>query len=156
MNLEIEKYLALLEQRLLLLRALAQQLVGCRKEFVAMDLDGMYSRIGEQEELCRQILSLHPAIESLQRTCARHMDLTRVQEARQPENVAWAERLRSVMHELGEAQAEVGRLNQIHAAFLRRSRRTITMLMNFLGNYAVTYGPPVDSNVLPPHAGEGG
>jgi hypothetical protein len=155
-NLEIEKYLALLEQRLSLLRALAQQLVGCRKEFVAMDLDGMYSRIGEQEELCRQIQLLHPAIDSLQRTCARHLDVARLDAARQPEDAAWAERLRGVMRELGEAQAEVGRLNQIHAAFLRRSRRTITMLMNFLGNYAVTYGPPVDSSVLPPHAGERG
>jgi hypothetical protein len=155
-NLEIEKYLALLEQRLSLLRALAQQLVGCRKEFVAMDLDGMYGRIGEQEELCRQIQSLHPAINSLQRTCARHLDIAWLDAARQPEGAAWAERLRGVMRELGEAQAEVGRLNQIHAAFLRRSRRTITMLMNFLGNYAVTYGPPADSTVLPPHAGERG
>jgi hypothetical protein len=155
-NLEIEKYLALLEQRLALLRALAQQLAGCRKEFVAMDLDGMYGRISEQEELCRQIQSLHPAIESLQRTCARHLDLTRLQAARQPEDAAWAERLRGVMRELGEAQAEVGRLNQIHAAFLRRSRRTITMLMNFLGNYAVTYGPPVDSIASTPNAGERG
>jgi hypothetical protein len=155
-NVEIEKYLALLEQRLSLLRALAQQLVGCRKEFVAMDLDGMYSRIGEQEELCRQIQLLHPAIESLQRTCARHLDVARLDAARQPEDAAWAERLRGVMRELGEAQAEVGRLNQIHAAFLRRSRRTITMLMNLLGNYAVSYGPPVDSSVSTPYAGERG
>ena len=57
-----------------LLRMLAQQLVDCRKEFVAMDLDGMYGRIAEQEDLCRQIQSLHPAIDSLQRTCARQLD----------------------------------------------------------------------------------
>ena len=54
MSPELEKYLELLEQRLFLLRALAEQLVGCRKEFVALDLDGMYGRFGTQEGLCRR------------------------------------------------------------------------------------------------------
>jgi len=155
-NLEIEKYLALLEQRLGLLRALAQQLVGCRKEFVAMDLDGMYLRTGEQEELCRQIHSLHPAIDSLQRTCARQLDLARLDAVRQPEEVNWAARLRGVMRDLGEAQAEVNRLSQIHAAYLRRSRRTVDMLMNFFGKYALTYASPAESTPRAPRAGERG
>jgi hypothetical protein len=46
------------------------------------------------------------------------------------------------MRQLGEAQAEVGRLNQTHAAYLRRSRRTINVLMNFVGSYAMTYARP--------------
>jgi hypothetical protein len=52
------------------------------------------------------------------------------------------------MQEIGKAQAEVGRLNQIHAAYLRRSRRTIHVLMNFIGSYAMTYARPAE-NVLP-------
>ena len=156
MSLEIEKYLALLEQRLGLLRALAQQLVGCRKEFVAMDLDGMYLRIGEQEELCRQIESVHPAIDSLQRTCARQLELARMDAARLPEDVAWAGRLRGAMREFGEAQAEVNRLSQIHAAYLRRSRRTVDMLMNFFGNYELTYAAPAVSTPRAPRAEERG
>ena len=156
MSLEIEKYLGLLERRLSLLRALAQQLVGCRKEFVAMDLDGMYGRIGEQEDLCRQIESLHPAIDSLQRTCARQLDLGRFDTARQPEDVEMAERLRDVMLDLGAAQAEVARLNQIHAAYLRRSRRTVAVLLNFLGNYTVTYARPEEFTSPAPRVAEKG
>jgi len=114
----------------------------------------MYCRITEQEELCRQIQSLHPAIDTLQRTCSQQLDLRRFDAARRPEEVAWAERLRNVMRELGETQAEVRRLNQIHAAYLRRSRRTIDMMMNFLGNYAFTYARPAGViEPSPQHAG---
>jgi hypothetical protein len=145
---DLESYLVLLERRLSLLRLLAQEFVDCRKEFVALDLDGMYRRISEQEELCRQIQRLQPAIQALQQTCAAHLGLENRGAAGHSENSEWAERLRLVMQELGKAQAEVGRLNQIHAAYLRRSRKTISVLMNFIGNYAMTYSRPAE-NILP-------
>jgi hypothetical protein len=146
-NPEIETYLALLERRLSLLRLLAQEFVDGRKEFVALDLDGMYRRISEQEELCRQIQRLHPAIHALQKTCAIQLGLESRDGAGKPENTEWGERLSRVMQELGRAQAEVGRLNQIHAAYLRRSRRTINVLMNFIGSYAMTYARPAEANL---------
>ncbi len=142
MNAETEKYLALLEKRLMLLRALSRQLLDCRKEFVAMDLDGMYSRMTEQEELCRQIQSLHPAIDSLQRKCAAHLGLERREFTVNDQDGEWPGRLSGVLQELKEAQTEVGRLSQIHAAYLRRSGRTIQVLLNFVGNYAITYARP--------------
>jgi hypothetical protein len=147
-NPELETYLALLERRLSLLRLLAQEFVDSRKEFVALDLDGMYRRISEQEELCRQIQRLHPAIHALQQTCAIQIGMENRRAPGNSENAEWAERLTGVMQEIGKAQAEVGRLNQIHAAYLRRSRRTIHVLMNFIGSYAMTYARPAE-NVLP-------
>src|SRR5258708_36858351 len=122
---EIETYIALLERRLSLLRMLAQQFLDCRKDFISMDLDGMYARIAEQEDLCRQIQALHPAIDRLQRTCVKHLGLEQPDQGNALENAAWAGRLRRVMQGLGEAQTEIGRLNQIHACYLRRSRQTI-------------------------------
>jgi hypothetical protein len=145
---EIETYLALLERRLSLLRLLAQEFVDCRKEFVALDLDGMYRRISEQEELCRQIQRLHPGIHALQQTCAMQLGLRNRDGAGRPEDAEWAERLSRVVLEIGKAQSEVGRLNQIHAAYLRRSRRTINVLMNFIGSYAMTYARPAE--LIPP------
>jgi hypothetical protein len=145
---DLETYLALLERRLSLLRLLAQEFVDCSKEFVALDLDGMYRRISEQEELCRQIQRLHPAIQALQQTCAAHLGLENGSAGANPENAEWAERLSRVMQELAKAQAEVGRLNQIHAAYLRRSRKTIDVFMNFIGNYAMTYSLPAE-NIRP-------
>jgi len=73
MNFDFEKYIVLLERRLSLLRLLAQLYVDCRKDFVSMNIDKMYARIGEQEDLCRQIQALHPAIDSLQQTCAKQL-----------------------------------------------------------------------------------
>jgi hypothetical protein len=139
---EIEIYMTLLQRRLSLLRLLAQEFVDCRKEFVALDLDGMYSRIAEQEELCRQIQRLHPGILALQKTCAAQLGLLDPSAARKPEAAEWAVRLSDVMRELGKAQAEVGRLNQIHAAYLRRSRKTMDALMNYIGRYAMMYTRP--------------
>jgi hypothetical protein len=153
---EVEKYVALLQARLLLLRALAQQFVDCRKEFVSMDLDGMHRRIAEQEELCRQIQSLDPAIDVLQQTCVNQFGLGRKQIAGPREAAASAERLRGVMRELREAQSEVGRLNQIYAAYLRRSSRTIQVLINFVGNYSLTYGRPAETRRLAPQFMEKG
>ena len=148
MRSEIENYLGLLDRRLSLLHLLAQEFMDCRKEFVALDLDGMYSRISEQEDLCRQIQRLHPAIHALQQTCATHLGLESHDAAGKLENAESAERLSRVMQDLGKAQAEVGRLNQIHAAYLRRSRKTINVFMNFIGNYAMTYSRPAE-NIRP-------
>ena len=72
------------------------------------------------------------------------------------EDAAWAERLRTVMLELGEAQEQVGRLNQIHAAYLRRSRKTVQVLMNFFGNYTLTYARPVGPMLAAPRTMEKG
>jgi hypothetical protein len=139
---EIEIYLVLLERRLSLLHLLAQEFVDCRKEFVAFDLDGMYHRIAEQEELCRQIQRLHPGIRALQQTCAAQLGLLDPGAAKKQETAEWAGRLSDVMQKLGKVQAEVGRLNQIHAAYLRRSRKTIDVLMNHIGRYAMMYTRP--------------
>jgi len=153
---ELETYLELLERRLSLLRLLAQEFVDCRKEFVALDLEGMYRRISEQEELCRQIQRLHPAIRALQRTCAAQLGLDKHGAAVRPEDAAWADRLSRVMRELGEAQVEVGRLNQIHAAYLRRSRKTIDVLMNYIGRYTMMYARPGEPGSSAPAARERG
>jgi hypothetical protein len=138
---EVETYVALLEKRVFLLHRLEQEFLDCRKDFISMDLDGIYSRIAIQEGLCRQIQALDPAIQLLQKVCTRYLGQEPADGVSAQENAAWADRLRAVMRELGEAQAEIGRLNQTHAAYLRRSRRTIHVLMNSLGMRAVTYAP---------------
>jgi flagellar FlgN protein len=155
-NHDLDTYLELLERRLSLLRLLAQEFVDCRKEFVALDLDGMYRRIFEQEELCREIQRLHPAIHALQQTCATQLEFGNHGVQGKAENAERAARLERVMKDLGEAQAEVGRLNQIHAAYLRRSRRTVQVLLNFIGRYAMTYSRPVESMATAPTTVEKG
>ena len=154
MSAEIDQYLSLLDRRLSLLRELAEQLVACRKEFVSMNLEGMYGRIAQQEDICRKIQSLQPAMNFIQQTCARQLQLKKLDEPRTPEDAAGAKRLREVMSDLRNTQDEVSRLNRIHAAYLHRCGRTVNMLMNYLANYAFTYARPAGP-ALPAQPGAG-
>jgi hypothetical protein len=142
MGAEIQTYLELLDKHLALLRLLAREFVDGRKEFIAFDVDGIYRRISEQEELCREIQRLQPAIRLLQQKCAAELGLGGGTRAAEPQREDGAERLARTLREIGDAQAEVARLNQIHAAYLRRSRRTAHVLLNFLASYAMTYARP--------------
>lgn len=154
MSAELDQYLSLLDRRLSLLRELAEQLVACRKEFVSMNLEGMYGRIAQQEDICRKIQSFQPGMNLLQQTCARQLNLKKLDDPRTPEEAALAHRLREVMSDLRHTQDEVSRLNQIHAAYLRRCGRTVHMLMNYLANYAFTYARPAGPT-LPVQPGAG-
>ena len=150
MNAEIQTYLELLEGHLALLRLLAREFVEGRKEFMALDVDGMYRRISEEEELCRQIQRLQPAILAVQQKCAAELGLGGAAAALQSENRESTGRVARILMEIGKARTELGRLNQIHAAYLRRSRRTANVLLNFIGTYAMTYARPMEST--PPAA----
>jgi hypothetical protein len=156
MSSEFEKYITLLEKRLALLRNLAKHFVDCRKDFVSMNIDAMYARIGEMEELCRQIQALTPAIESLWQSCTHKMGTEPRGPAATPEIAEWMDRLRLVMRELGETEAEVGRLNQIHAAYLQRSRKTIHVLMNSLGINALSYAARAEFGAIAGQTSEKG
>jgi hypothetical protein len=156
MSAEIDQYLSLLNQRLSLLRELAEQLVACRKEFVSMSLEGMYGRIAQQEDICRKIQSLQPAMNLLQPTCSRQLGLKKLDEPPIPGAAAQAKRLRGVLSDLRNIQDEVSRLNQIHAAYLRRCGRTVNMLMNFFRSYSCTYAPSAELMRLAPRIQEKG
>lgn len=118
----------LLERRVSLLRALARQFIDARGEFIAMDLDAMYSRMAGQEELCRQIGAIDARIAALRKSGVRASAET-------------GERLHRTLGEMNDAQAEVRRLNQTHAAYLRRCGRTLDLFSKFFGSRALTYAP---------------
>jgi hypothetical protein len=115
-NTDLETYLELLDRHLSLLRLLAQEFVACRKEFMALDVDGIYRRIYEQEELCRQIERLQAAIRALQQKCVAQFGLASQGAAGNPEGVEYARRVARTLQDIERARAEVGRLNRIHAA----------------------------------------
>ena len=47
-----------------------------------------------------------------------------------------------LMGGLKTIQADVRRLSRVHSELLRRSRRTVNVLLNFLAHYSGTYPPP--------------
>lgn len=132
------QYLELLEQRVALLGALGREFVDCRPAFVAMDLDRIYGHIGAQEELCRRIRSADSAMVALAGLAARRL----VQPVRPPADDPATERFRGALAKLREAEKEVRQLARIHAAYLRRCRRTIDLFSNFIRSHGLTYTQP--------------
>jgi len=147
MKSESVRYLGLLERRLALLDSLSKTLAESRGQFISMDLEAIGIRIVEQEQLCAQIRSLDTEITSAQVRCAERAGMRPCRDA-----ISWLdlrdgdtgqhEQIRLALGRIAVAQAELKRLNDAHQAMLRRSRRTVNVLLNLFNSYAPTYGAP--------------
>jgi hypothetical protein len=136
-------FLELLERRIVLLDSLAAALVAARTDVIAFDLDGLESRIADQEHLCADIRALDAHIDQAQRHCATRLaaacDSTPA--APQPDSL----HMRDTLARLRKAQISVKHLNDAHQHLLRRSRRTIFALLNSYRTFALTYSDPASS-----------
>ena len=117
----------LLSERLRLLDSLAVELRACSNAMVALDLDGIHHRVARQEQICGQIRSVDREIELLQQ---------RWSAAEREECIPAA---KDLLTRISSAQTEVRRLNSSHSALLRRSRRTLRAMMNFVNFYGGRY-----------------
>ncbi len=117
----------LLSERLKLLDSLAVELRACSNAMVALDLDGIHHRVAQQEQICGQIRSVDREIEFLQQ---------RWSAAEREQAVPAA---KDLLTRISSAQTEVRRLNTAHSALLRRSRRTLRAMMNFVNFYGGRY-----------------
>lgn len=153
MEREIERYFDLLRQRLDALQQMAGTLHEGQGAFSSFDMTAIQRSIAQQENLCTELRYIDREQRVLQdrfasafqldRNCS---DLSAVADRLQP---ATAAHLRSLLDLIGNAQSEVRRLNRVHGALLRRSRRTVNILMNLLSGYSTaTYLP--GSTALPP------
>jgi hypothetical protein len=148
MNTESERYWRLLERRLSLLDALAKTLAESRADFIALDLEAIRGRIREQEQFCGQIRALDHDISQAQVQCARLAGIPSASaEIRWPavpgtERVL-EEKIRETLRRVAAAQGKLQQLNNAHQAMLRRSRRTVHVLLNLFQSHAPTYAAQV-------------
>ena len=151
MGADAARYLDLLEQRLSLFASLATGLTAARTDLVALDLTGLEARIADQERLCQDISALDLQLARLQDQCATHIRSSSTQSASSLTNEE-STRREAILTSLTRAQENVRRLNREHQALLRRSRRTVSALLNSYHSFAATYANPAASGVS---AGEG-
>jgi hypothetical protein len=115
-----------------------------------MDLEAIREHISYQKSLCAEIRALDDELGVLRRQLASASGL-------QPQgtNVAAFARLfdadsslqlRQVMDDLAVVQKAVRRLNRVYAGLLRRSRRSINVLINVIASYLGTYNPSPGRN----------
>jgi len=148
MNTESERYWRLLERRLSLLDALTKTLAESRADFIALDLEAIRGRIREQEQFCGQIRALDHDISQAQVQCARLAGIPSASaEIRWPAppgtEPALAEKIHETMRRVAAAQGKLQQLNNAHQAMLRRSRRTVHVLLNLFQSHAPTYAAQV-------------
>lgn len=141
MSAETTRYLELLEERLALLGSLAAALSAARTDIVSLDINGLEARIAEQEKLCTQIRLLDTQLDRVQRQCSSHIGGVsgKVFGSAQDSEIT---RRRETLNRLACVQASVKRLNEEHQALLRRSRRTVSALLNSYHSFALTYSDP--------------
>jgi hypothetical protein len=143
MEREVRKYLELLERRLATLRLLATDLDESQSAYVALDLRSMHQHIARQENLCTEIRMLDTELQSMKEkltglAATGEMGLT-LGELEAQLDPASARQLHLLLGGLKAIQADVRRLCRVHSELLRRSRRSVNVLLNFLAHYSGTY-----------------
>jgi chromosome segregation ATPase len=143
MEREIDRYINLLELRLDRLRRLATQLKESQHAYTAMDLERITHYINYQENLCNEIRSFDAQIGELQRKLCFALNeqtdlgvsgtsLSHLDESTQ-------RKLRAVTQGLANIQADVKRLNRVQAELLKRSKRSVNVLINVMSQYTCRF-----------------
>jgi arginine/ornithine N-succinyltransferase beta subunit len=110
-----------------------------------MDLEAIREHISYQKSLCAEIRALDDELGVLRRQLAAAAGL-------EPEGMSVAGfvglfdadsalQLRQVMDALAVTQKAVRRLNRVYSGLLKRSRRSINVLINVMANYIGIYSP---------------
>ncbi len=146
MSAETTKFLELLEERLSLLNSLASALTDARTDIVSLDITSLEARIAQQEKLCAQIRNLDLQLDRVQSQCNKHL-APAASHLLSPSINPNSIRCRETLDRLSRVQANVMQLNDEHQALLRRSRRTVSALLNSYHSFAMTYSNPSHQSV---------
>ncbi len=133
MNLSPASILQLIERRTVLLHALSEALTAASASVVGFDLEGLESRIADQQKLCLEVAALDLQMNELQSRLAKSFS----------PRISSTPELTLAISRLHEMQARVRFLNQSHQMLLQRSRRTAAALLNSYQSFiAETYEDP--------------
>ncbi len=156
---EVQQYLDLLERRLATLRLLASDLDESRAAYVTLDLPLMHQHISRQENLCTEIRMLDGELQSMKEKLRGLAALGEIPptlgELEEQLDPMSARQLHLLMGGLKAIQADVRRLSRVHSELLRRSRRSVNVLLNFLAHYSGTYPLPLTQAKHTPFASLG-
>jgi flagellar biosynthesis/type III secretory pathway chaperone len=156
MNQELSSSVDLLERRLALMRQLANSLEQVQTAVVRSDLGGIDGHTVRQRALCEALCQLES--EALgRRPCNPITDQNRHLTAwtKLPEEAVSpqvSQRWKTLAQELTQVEAQVGQLNRVYGALLRRAQRTLQIFIRVLASSANTYAPPKCAPAIAPLA----
>lgn len=159
MKSEVQRYLELLERRLATLRLLAADLDESRSAYVTLDLRAMHQHTSHQENLCTEIRTLDSELQDLKGKVTGLAAPGEIPSAlgglEAQMDPTSARQLHLLLGGLKAIQADVRRLSRVHSELLRRSRRSVNVLLNFLAHYSGTYPLPLTRSKGTPYASLG-
>lgn len=159
MKSEVQHYLDLLERRLATLRLLGADLEESRTAYVTLDLRAMHRHNSHQENLCTEIRLLDAELldqkGKLSGVAAAGEMPSTLGGLESQLDPASARQLQLLLGGLKAIQADVRRLSRVHSELLRRSRRSVNVLLNFLAHYSGTYSLPLTRSKGTPYASLG-
>ena len=137
--------ISLLNQRLRAFESLAAEVSAGQQACVALDIGKLQLHDQEKYRLCAELRRLDEEIAAFQNSPVYEEALGRPLTESQPSgNMADTEslqRIRKVLQDSEEARAEAARRNQTYAAFLRRARSNVTVMINVVSHCLGVYPP---------------
>lgn len=156
MEKHLAQYLSLLERRVAAFRMLEAGLEESCSAITHLDLDGVHQAIAQQEHVCSELRYLAGEMEKLHQHFSAvdgwNPSTGRADQLASHLKPADVRRFRRLVHDLTDTHAQVRHKNQVHVALLRRSRRSINVLMNFFSQCAPLHGssPAEELSTRPP------
>lgn len=130
----------LLKRRVAALRLLAAGLEASCTALTNLDLSGIHQGIAQQENLCSEIRFLDEEMRRLHHALFQQAGpaegIGPMEELAQFLDPGGVKQLGDLFAELQTCHARVRYLNSVHGGLLRRSRRSVNVLMNFLSGPA--------------------
>jgi flagellar biosynthesis/type III secretory pathway chaperone len=129
----------ILERHLATLRHLSNSLRDCQKAIVDLDLEEIQFQVKRQETLCSEIRFLELELKQALRSCAGADGAPALAENQVEGSAYDQEKPGHLYHELSEALEQVRYSNHVQGQVLRKSRRSLNVLINFLAQYHGNY-----------------
>jgi hypothetical protein len=110
---------------------------------VTLDLDAINSHTLRQESLCVEIRAIDAQLRGAQREFGAPAEGSVFSAGqRHAADPAFVRRWQAIVEGLMAAQADLRDQCRVHSALLRKSRRSIKVLLNFLAHYSGRYPAP--------------
>jgi hypothetical protein len=132
----------LLEQRIGLMRELAESLERGQAAVLSSDWPKINAQTERQQELCQQLRQLVSDLGADDVPAGASVPGAPFQPGETVNLPPVRARRKALLAQLAEVKAQVADSNRAYGALLRRARRTVDIFCRVLANSGVTYVPP--------------
>lgn len=136
MSADLTQFAHLLRRRIELLRRCSQEVQMNCGALAELRAEQAHEGAAQEEQLLRELAFVLRELEEAGKK------LQMASGAAPNSSATAAEKIAALLHEEEEARQDLRRRNRVRAAFLRRARRSVNVLMNLIAQFSGTYPAP--------------